>query len=98
MAISTDESKIGCKQVEWLGYVINEHGAIPMQKKTEAIVQLCHPKTFKQLKSFMGSIHHLNIFIPHLAQLGTPLRHYYQSKINSISHEKRRMKKDLKTF
>ena len=65
--------KFGCKQVEWLGYVIHEYGTIPTQKKTEAIVQLCHTKTFKQLKSFMGSIHHLNKFILNLAQLCTPL-------------------------
>ena len=44
------------------------------RKKTDAIVQLNHPKTSKQLKSFMGSIHHLNKFIPNLAQLCTPLR------------------------
>ena len=74
MAISLDKSKFSCKQVKWLGYVINEYGTIPMQNKTEAIVQLCHPKTFKQLKSFMGSIHHLNNFILNLAQLCTPLR------------------------
>ena len=74
MAISPDKSKFGCKQVEWLGYVLNEYGTIPMQKKTDAIVQLSHPKTFKQLKSFMGSIKHLNKFIPNLAQLCTPLR------------------------
>ena len=60
--------------MEWLGYVIDEHGTIPMQKKTDAISQLNHPKTFRQLKSFMGSIHHLNKFIPNLAQLCTPLR------------------------
>ena len=64
MAISLGKSKFGCKQVEWLGYVNNEYGTIPMQKKTDAIVQLNHPKTFKQLKSFMGSIQHLNKFIP----------------------------------
>ena len=74
MAISLDKSKFRCKQVEWLGCVINEYGTIPMQKKTGAVVQLCHPKTFKQLKRFMGSIHHLNKFIPNLAQLCTPLR------------------------
>ena len=74
MAISLDKSKFGRKQVEWLGYVIHEYGTIPMQKKTEAIEQLCHTKTFKQLKSFMGSIHHLNKFILNLAQLCTPLR------------------------
>ena len=45
-----------------------------MHKKTDAITKLQHPKTFKQLKSFMGSVHHLNKFIPNLAQLCTPLR------------------------
>ena len=74
IAISLEKSKLGRKQVEWLGYVIDEYGIIPMQKKTDAIVQLNHPKTFKQLKSFMGSIHHLNKFISNLAQLCTPLR------------------------
>ena len=74
MAISLNKCKFGCKEVEWLGFIINEYGTIPMHKKTEAITNLQHPKTFKQLKSFMGSIHHLNKFIPNLAQLCTPLR------------------------
>ena len=74
MAISIDKCKLGCKEVEWLGFVINEHGTTPMQKKTDATKNLTYPKTFKQLKSFMGSIHHLNKFIPNLAQLCNPLR------------------------
>ena len=74
MAISLEKSKFGCTQVEWLGYVLDEHGTIPRQKKTDAISELNHPKTFRQLKSFMGSIHHLNKFIPNLAQPCTPLR------------------------
>ena len=74
MAISVDKCKFGCKEVEWLGFVINNYGITPMQKKTDAIVNLHHPKPFKQLKSFMGSVHHLNKFVPNLAQLCTPLR------------------------
>ena len=50
-AIALEKSKFGCTQVEWLGYVIDEHGTIPMQKKTDAISQLNHQKSFKQLKS-----------------------------------------------
>ena len=74
MAISIDKCKFGCREVEWLGFTINEHGTIPIHKKTDAIINLPHPKTFKQLKSFMGSVHHLNKFIPNLAQLCNPLR------------------------
>ena len=74
MAISVDKCKFACKKVEWLGFVITEYGTTPMQKKTVAYINLKHPKTFEQLKSFMGSIHHLIRFIPNLAQLCTPLR------------------------
>ena len=31
----------------------------PLVAKTEAIMKLEHPKTLKQLRSFMGGIHHL---------------------------------------
>ena len=74
MAISVDKCKFGCKQVEWLGFVINEYGTTPMQEKTDANINLKHSKTFEELKSFMGSIHHLNKFIPNLAQFCTRLQ------------------------
>ena len=73
MALLLDKSKFGCKQAEWLIYVISEYGTIPMQKKTEARLQLRHLKTFKQLKFFLGPIHHSKKFIPNLAQLCSPL-------------------------
>ena len=54
LAISLDKCKFACKQVEWLGYTINSEETKPLIKKTEAIEKLSAPKTFKQLKSFMG--------------------------------------------
>ena len=44
------------------------------KRKTDAIIQLENPKTLKQLRSFMGSIHHLVKFIPNLETLSAPLR------------------------
>ena len=54
LAISLDTCKFACKQVEWLGYTTNSEETKPLIKKTEAIEKLSAPKTFKQLKSFMG--------------------------------------------
>ena len=90
LGTAVNKCKLGCKEVEWLGFVINEYGTIPMHKKTDAIAKLQDPKTFKQLKSFMGSVHHLNKFIPNLAQLGTPLRPLLSSssKFHYIWEEK----------
>ena len=59
LAISLDKCEFACKQVEWLGFTVNSEGTKPLVKKTEAIEKLSPPKTFKLLKSFMGSIHHL---------------------------------------
>ena len=74
LAISLDKWKFACKQVEWLGYTINSEGTTPLIRKTEAIEKLSPPKTFKQPKTFMGSIYHLTRYIPNLAQAAAALR------------------------
>ena len=57
LAISLDKCKFACRQVEWLGYTINSEGTKHLIRKTEAIEKRSTPKTFKLLKSFMGSMH-----------------------------------------
>ena len=55
------------KQVEWLGFETNQNGIKPLISKTEAIQNLKAPNTCKQLKSFLGSVHHLTNIVPNLA-------------------------------
>ena len=58
---------------EWLGFIIAPSRITPLVTKTEAITKLDNPKTLKQLRSFLGSVHHLTKFIPNLAKLSEPL-------------------------
>ena len=44
-------------------------GITPKVTKTEAILNLQHPKSLEQLRSFMSSISHLSKFIPNAAIL-----------------------------
>ena len=74
LAISLHKCEFGLTEITWLGYKINSEGITPTKRKTDAIIQLENPKTLKQLRSFMGSIHHLVKFIPNLATLSAPLR------------------------
>ena len=74
LTIFLDKCKFACKQVDWLGFNINSEGTKPLTKKTEAIEKILPPKTFKQLKSFMGPMHHLTRYIPNLAQTAAALR------------------------
>ena len=70
--------------IEWLGFSIFLQGTTPLITKTEAIMKLEHPKTLKQLRSFMGGIHHLIKIIPKLAELTEPLRPLLKNKNNRL--------------
>ena len=61
-------------EVNWLGHKLSEGGVTPKITKTEDILKLEHPKSLKQLRSFLGSINHLSKFIPNAANLTDKLR------------------------
>ena len=87
LAISSDKCKFPCRQVEWLGFTVNSEGTKPLVKKTEAIERLSPPKTFKQLKNFMGSIHQLTLYISKLAKTAAAFRPFLKITENNISLE-----------
>ena len=61
-------------QINWLGFTFSQRGVKPFESKTAAIAEIKAPKTLKQLRSFLGSVHHLSKFIPNLAEICHPLR------------------------
>ena len=74
LAIKLQKCEFAQKQITWLGYEITPTGITPTKKKCESINKLETPKTLKQLRSFMGCIHHLIKFTPRLSELSEPLR------------------------
>ena len=67
-------------KIEWLGHNISQTGITPLSDKTDGIGKLSAPSDLKILRSFMGSVHHLGKFIPHLLQLCYPLRPLLKKK------------------
>ena len=61
-------------QINWLGFTFSQSGIKPKESKTAAIAEIKAPKTLKQIRSFLGSVHHLSKFIPNLAKICHPLR------------------------
>ena len=57
-----------------LGFTFSQSGVKHIESKTAAIAEIKAPKTLKQLRSFLGSVHHLSKFIPNLAKICHPLR------------------------
>ena len=80
LAISLHKCEFAVTEITWLGYKINPDGIIPTERKTEAIIKMDPPKTLKQLRSLLGSIHHLQKCIPNLSQILAPLRPFFSHK------------------
>ena len=74
LAIKLQKCEFARKQITWLGYLITPTGITPTKKKCESINKLETPKILKQLRSFMGCIHHLIKFTPQLAEMSAPVR------------------------
>ena len=73
-----------CKtEIEWLGYRFTQTGISPLENKTAAILAV-PPPTLKRLRSFLGSVHYIGKFIPHLAQLSHPLRPFLKKSTKFI--------------
>ena len=87
LAINLQKCEFAKEQIIWLGFVVTPSGVTPTKQKCDSIINLANPKTLKQLRSFMGCIHHLIKFIPNPARLSEPLRPL-QSKANTKSQNK----------
>ena len=90
LAISLQKCEIAKQQIEWLRFKITPHGVTPLITKTEALQKLETPKTLKQLRSFMGSIHHLII--------SEPLRPLLKKENVTTSNKLKWEDKHTKTF
>ena len=71
-------------EIEWLGYKFTQTGILPLESKTAAILTIPPPTTLKRLRSFLGSVHYIGKFIPHLAQLCHPLRPLLKKSVKFI--------------
>ena len=69
-------------ELEWLGYKFIQTGILPLDSKTAAILTIPLPTKLKRLRSFLGSVHYIGKFIPHLARLCHPLRPLLKKSIN----------------
>ena len=87
LAINLQKCEFAKEQITWLGFVVTPNGVTPTKQKCDAIINLENPETLKQLRSFMGFIHHLIKFIPNLARISEPLRPLL-SKANTKSQKK----------
>ena len=75
-ALKLSNCEFSVNQLTWLEYDLNEDGYSSKFSKIEAIQSHKPPRTLKQLRSIMGTLNHLQKFIPNLH---THTAHFPQS-------------------
>ena len=98
LAISLQRCEFAKSTKEWLGFKIIPHEVTPLIAKTGALQKLDPPRTLKQLRSFMGSIHHLTKLIPNLAERLEPLRPLLKKDNTTTSNKLKWEEKHTNTF
>ena len=74
LRINLSQCHFAKHQINWLGFTFSHSGVKPIKSKTAAIAEIKAPKTLKQLRSFLFSVHHLSKIIPNLEKICHPLR------------------------
>ena len=73
LKMKREKSSFFKKHIQYLGHLVLEQGFEPLPEKLEAIRNMPHPKTPKEVKQFLGLIGYYRKFIPRFSNLSRPL-------------------------
>lgn len=74
VTLNPEKCKFSCKQLDFLGHVIDENGVRADPAKTSALQQMQAPQNVTELRRFLGMANQLGKFSPQLAAITQPLR------------------------
>ena len=60
-------------EIEFLGYIINQHGSKPDPKKVEAICQMPEPENLDDVRRLLGMVNFLCKYLPNLSSTLRPI-------------------------
>ena len=73
-ALKLRKSEFAKNECEWLDFRIGKDGVTPLVQKNQVVEDLKPPKSRKQLKLLMGSLHSLHKFLPKIAEVSSTFR------------------------
>jgi hypothetical protein len=58
LRVNAEKSTFCAEEIEYLGYWISKSGIQPIPKKVEAITNMVHPTTHRELRRFIGMVNY----------------------------------------
>ncbi|XP_058445614.1 uncharacterized protein K02A2.6-like [Malaya genurostris] len=71
--VRLEKCSFGCKQIKYLGHLLDQHGIRPDPAKIEAIKQMPAPTDVSGVRSFLGAINYYGKFVSNMRSLRYPL-------------------------
>ena len=73
LVVNLSKCVFGVPEIDFLGHRLNQHGAVPLPEKVEAIRQFARPTSIKGLQEFVGMVNFYHRFVPKAAKHMQPL-------------------------
>ncbi len=73
LVLNSEKCLLGQSSVEFLGHLVSEKGAAPMEKHVAAVRRFPQPTTVKELQGYLGLINFYRRFLPAVARILVPL-------------------------
>ena len=80
ITLNLEKCEFSCKEIKFLGQLIDKQGIRTDPNKVKAIQQMKEPKNVTELHRFLGMINQLGKFTPNLAENTKPLCDLLSSK------------------
>ena len=71
--VNTKKCSFAKHSVTFLGHTFSVEGMQPLQDKVQAIRNMSPPTTIKEVRRFLGCVNYYRPFLPHLAEVASPL-------------------------
>ena len=72
-----EKTYLFAEEVEYLGYIFNQHGVIPRPEYIQKVLQFLPPRTKKEIQQYIAILNYIAKFLPNLAK--------YTQSINKLT-------------